>query len=249
MSHNHYDDPDFFNAYAQMRRSREGLAGAGEWQAFRQILPDFSRQEVLDLGCGYGWHCRYAAENGASKVIGVDLSEKMLAVARKQNAAPVIQYQQGAIEDTDFPLESFDVIMSSLAFHYVADFSQLMAHLQKMLKPAGRLVFSMEHPVFTARGAGQDWIYDEEGEIRFFPVDDYFFEGIRETTFLGSDVTKYHHTLTTIFTSLLTNGFEIEEVVEPQPPKEMLGDPGMKEELRRPMMLIIKARKGSAPQR
>lgn len=243
MTYNSYDQPDFFAAYAQMKRSQEGLAGAGEWQVFRQVLPKFSGKSVLDLGCGYGWHCRYAADEGAAEVIGIDLSEKMLAVARKQNAAPVITYQQGAIEDVAFPAESFDVIMSSLAFHYIADFHQLMDNIAGMLKPGGTLVFSMEHPVFTSRGAGQDWIYDENGEILFFPVDDYFMEGKRETEFLGSPVRKYHHTLTTILGSLLANDFRVSQVVEPQPPVEMLAEPGMKDELRRPMMLIVRGEK------
>ena len=80
---NKYDDPVFFEKYSQMDRSREGLAGAGEWQTLRSILPEFSGKRVLDLGCGYGWHCIYAAEQGAASVLGLDLSEKMLAEARR----------------------------------------------------------------------------------------------------------------------------------------------------------------------
>src|SRR5690606_17960368 len=73
MQENKYDDNLFFERYAQMERSQKGLAGAGEWPAFQQLLPDFKGQDVLDLGCGYGWHCRYAAEHGARAVLGVDL--------------------------------------------------------------------------------------------------------------------------------------------------------------------------------
>ena len=46
------------------------------------MLPDFKGKRVLDLGCGYGWHCIYAMENGASSVVGVDISHKMLEVAK-----------------------------------------------------------------------------------------------------------------------------------------------------------------------
>ena len=53
----HYDDPAFFDKYAQMERSRNGLASAGEWPTLEAMLPDFSGKRVLDLGCGYGWHC------------------------------------------------------------------------------------------------------------------------------------------------------------------------------------------------
>ena len=54
---------------------------------------------------------------------------------------------------------------------------------------------------------------------------------------------KYHKTLTTYLNGLLTNGFEIVNVVEPQPPAHLMHLEGMKEEMRRPMMLIVKARK------
>ena len=61
---NIYDNQKFFDEYAQMTRSRQGLAGAGEWYQFRRMFPDLAGKNVLDLGCGYGWHCKYAAEQG-----------------------------------------------------------------------------------------------------------------------------------------------------------------------------------------
>ena len=89
----------------------------------------------------------------------------------------------------------------------------------------------------------QDWYYGPDGQILHFPVDNYFYEGERQAVFLGEPVTKYHKTLTTYLNGLLTNGFEIVNVVEPQPPEQMLSIEGMKDEMRRPMMLIVSARK------
>ena len=80
-------------------------------------------------------------------------------------------------------------------------------------------------------------------QILHFPVDNYFYEGKREATFLGEKVTKYHKTLTTYLDGLLTNGFAIQRIVEPQPPAHMFRIEGMKDEMRRPMMLIVSARK------
>ena len=90
MKENKYDDPRFFEQYSQMTRSRQGLQGAGEWRELQKLLPDFSGKRVLDLGCGYGWHCAYAAQKGAVSVLGVDLSEKMLQTAREKNSGAVI---------------------------------------------------------------------------------------------------------------------------------------------------------------
>ena len=97
--------------------------------------------------------------------------------------------------------------------------------IHRWLAPGGEFVFSIEHPIFTAYGS-QDWHRDAEGNILHFPVDNYFFEGAREAVFLGERVTKYHHTLTTILDGLLTRGFQLRRVVEPQPPERYAGHGG-----------------------
>ena len=242
MRENKYDDPVFFEKYGQMDRSKLGLAGAGEWEALRELMPEFQGKRVLDLGCGYGWHCAYAAEHRAASVLGIDLSERMLEVARQQHSGPVIEYRRCAIEDIDVPDGSLDVVFSSLAFHYVQDFDVVMDRVWRWLVPGGRFLFSVEHPIFTACGS-QDWYRDGEGKILHFPVDHYFEEGERKANFLGENVVKYHRTLTTYLDGLLTRGFRLLRVVEPQPPERMRDLPGMRDELRRPMMLLVSAEK------
>lgn len=242
MKENRYDDPVFFEKYSHMPRSERGLEAAGEWEALQALLPDFTGKRLLDLGCGYGWHCAYALEHGAAAVTGVDISEKMLAVAREKTGAGHVCYIRAAMEDVDFPDGSFDVVLSSLALHYVASFTDMAQKIYRWLAPGGDFVFSIEHPIFTAYG-NQDWYRDAEGNILCFPVDNYFFEGAREAVFLGERVTKYHHTLTTVLDGLLACGFTLRRVVEPQPPARMLDMEGMRDELRRPMMLLAAARK------
>lgn len=242
MKENKYDDKVFFEKYSQMSRSKEGLAGAGEWDALKKLLPSFEGKKVLDLGCGYGWHCIYAVEHGAASVIGVDISQKMLEVAKEKTQYNNVEYIRCAIEDIEFPAESFDIVISSLALHYVEFFEPIAKKVREILKPDGSFIFSVEHPVFTAFGT-QDWYYGSNGEILHFPVDNYYYEGKRAATFLGEPVTKYHKTLTTYLNGLLTNGYVLKNVVEPQPPERMMDLPGMKDEMRRPMMLIVAAQK------
>lgn len=242
MKENKYDNEQFFIKYSQMERSKKGLSGAGEWSELEKILPDFKNKSVLDLGCGYGWHCKYAALHGASYVLGTDISEKMLKVANNLNNDAIISYQCIAMEDMKFESNSFDIILSSLAFHYIKDFESLIKNISNWIKKDGEFVFSVEHPVFTAYGS-QDWYYDKNGNILHFPVDNYYYEGKREAIFLGEKVIKYHRTLTTYLNTLLVNGFTLQHIIEPKPPENMMDIPGMKDELRRPMMLLVSAKK------
>lgn len=208
-----------------------------------RLLPDFTDKCVLDIGCGFGWHCIYAAAHGAASVTGVDLSEKMQAVAKEKTDSPAVTYLCMAMEDMDFAPESFDAVISSLAFHYTPDFRAVCEKVRRFLTPGGSFVFSVEHPVFTAQGP-QNWVYDEDGKQLHWPVDSYFAEGTRTAMFLGEEVTKYHWTLTSYVGSLLATDFTITGLVEPQPPEHMLKSvSGMSDELRRPMMLMLSARK------
>ena len=219
--------------------SRDGL-DAGT-RVLLEALPPLSGR-VLDLGCGYGWHCIHAAQQGALRVVGVDLSEKMLEMAREKTVFPQVTYLRAPIEEISFAKDSFDIVLSSLALHYVASFEEVVLRVRNCLTAGGWFVFSVEHPVFTAQGT-QDWYYGPDGEILHFPVDSYYYEGEREAVFLGEKVIKYHRTLTTYVNTLLEEGFSVRRLVEPQPPEEMLDLPGMRDELRRPMMLLVSARR------
>jgi SAM-dependent methyltransferase len=167
---------------------------------------------------------------------------KMLMVAKEKTDSK-IGYIQMPIEDIEFCENSFDAIISSLAFHYIESFEQIVEKVSGCLIPNGDFVFSVEHPVFTAFGS-QDWYYDDNGNILHFPVDNYFFEGDRTANFLGEKVIKYHKTLTTCLNSLIQGGIELTGIVDPQPSDYLLHTvKGMEDELRRPMMLIVSAKK------
>lgn len=238
--YNEYDKEEFFVEYSKMPRSREGLKAAGEWQQLKPLFPPLQGKDVLDLGCGYGWHCKFAAMQGASRVLGIDLSRKMIAEAWKRNADRRITYRICGIETYEYPENRWDCVVSNLALHYIENIADIFRKVYRTLKSQGIFLFNIEHPVFTA-GVGQDWIYDEGGKPKYWPVDDYFTSGERSTRFLGCEVAKQHHTLTQILMGLLNNGFELAAVEEAEPPEDMLDIPGMKDELRRPMMLLVKA--------
>jgi ubiquinone/menaquinone biosynthesis C-methylase UbiE len=239
---NIYDNAEFFDGYSRMPRSVDGLAGAAEWPSMRALLPDLHGRRVLDLGCGFGWFCRWAREHGAVQVVGIDASENMLARARSAASDKAITYQKADLETIDLPAAAFDLVFSSLALHYVEDFSGLMAKVHRTLKQGGNLVFSIEHPVYMA-GDHPEWMTDARGS-RIWPVSGYFAEGARETDWLTKGVIKQHRTMGTTLNVLLRQGFRLTHVEEWQPTAEQIEkSPESVENCERPIFLLVAARR------
>lgn len=237
---NEYDEEGFFLRYASMDRSRYGLDAAGEWYQLRNLFPPLEGKDVLDLGCGYGWHCIYCLQHGAAKVLGIDSSGRMLKEAERLHGRKGIEYRHIGIEEYEYPEDSWDFVISNLALHYIGDLGKVYSLVHRTLRKNGVFLFNIEHPVFTAEGS-EEWICDDEGNHLHWPVDDYFRPGTRWTTFLGSSIKKQHHTLTQILNGLIETGFEIRAVIEAQPSEDVINLEGMADEMRRPMMLLVKA--------
>ncbi|MCW5746818.1 MAG: class I SAM-dependent methyltransferase [Alphaproteobacteria bacterium] len=240
MTQNIYDDDTFFEGYSRLGRSITGLDGAPEWPALQALLPDLHDRRVLDLGCGFGWFCRWARQAGAAHVQGIDVSEKMLARAIATTSDAAIVYDRADMEGLDLSASSFDLVYSSLAFHYVADLDRLMAQVYGALVAGGRLVFSVEHPIFTAP-SHPGWSEHESGH-RTWPVDGYLDEGPRSTDWLAKGVIKQHRTLATYLNMLIGCGFALVHVEEWGPTAaQIASQPAWADERQRPPFLLVAA--------
>lgn len=248
MAQNIYDDSTFFGGYAQLPRSVAGLSNAPEWPILKSQLPDMRGLRVLDLGCGYGWFSRWAAAQGAKSVLGLDVSEKMLARAREKTVeadggeAGRIEYKRQDLETLELPKESFDLAYSSLAFHYIHDFERLLNAIHAALVSGAKLVFSIEHPIFLApRVPG--WVTNAQGE-RVWGVGSYMMEGGRIRNWLGRAVEKQHRTLGTVLMALIETGFVIRFVRDFGPDEELVEQGKVeREERERPMFLLVAVEK------
>ena len=241
---NIYDDPRFFAGYSSLERFGAGWQRAMEHADLLALLPDASGRRVLDLGCGAGQLSRHLATTGATEVIGVDVSERMLERARAEWAHPRVTYTRGAIEDLAYPRERFELIVSSLALHYVEDYAGLMSRIAAWLAPGGVLVFSTEHPIYTARLPGDGWVVDEAGRRARWGIDRYSDEGPREESWFVAGVRKVHRPFATLINGLLDAGLVLERIVEPVPGEDWLRDrPQWRDERRRPMFLLVRATK------
>jgi SAM-dependent methyltransferase len=239
MTQNIYDQPDFFAGYSQLGRSVGGLDAAAEWPALGAMLPKVGGLRIVDLGCGFGWFCRWARQQGAAHVLGLDLSEKMLARARAA-PDPGITYERADLERLSLPTASLDLAYSSLALHYVEDIATLFAAVYRALVPGGQFVFSTEHPIYMAPSK-PGWSIDADGK-KTWPLNRYFVEGPRTTDWLARGVVKHHRTVGTTLNLLIRVGFKLTHVEEFCPTAEQIANrPELEEELERPMFLLVAA--------
>lgn len=240
MTQNIYDHDEFFASYSQLPRSIHGLDGAPEWPSLRALLPDLRGIKVLDLGCGFGWFCRWAREQGAAGVLGIDVSDNMLARARTATNDAAIVYTRADMEELELPADTFGLVYSSLVFHYIEALERLFVQVHRALTPDGDFVFSVEHPVFTAPRIPA-WSVDSAGE-KTWPIDSYLNEGQRSRDWLARGVIKQHRTLATYINLLLGAGFTIRQVEEWGPSAEQIAArPALADERQRPPFLLISA--------
>jgi SAM-dependent methyltransferase len=239
---NIYDNPEFFAGYSQMERFGSGWVNALEQPWFLRLLPELAGMRALDLGCGAGQLSQYLATSGATEVVAVDISETMIGLARAERAHPRVRYEVCAIERLEIADQSFDLVVSSLAFHYVADYCGLVRNIALWLRPGGILVYSTEHPIYTARLPGPGWGTDDSGQRIGWQIDHYFEEGPRLEKWFVGGVRKYHRTLSTLLDGVVDGGLRLERVIEPAPDANRLRlRPYESEHLRRPMFLLVRA--------
>ena len=239
---NIYDNPVFFDGYKKLRENPNNANLLEEKPALFSLSPELTGKTVLDLGCGYGENCAEIKRLGAVRVTGIDISEKMLAVARAETSD--IEYLRADMNDLPDISERYDVAFSSLAVHYVVNFSRLCAQVSGLLRDGGYLIFSQEHPLTTAPLKGVSWTKNEAGQRIHYNLSDYARSGRREMTWIVDGVIKYHRTFSEIFNALTSNGFVVEKVLEPIPDEEAIKRlPNFESELHKPNFLLIRARK------
>jgi len=242
MTQNIYDNEQFFREYSQLNRSVHGLDGAPEWPALQSLLPDLKGARVLDLGCGFGWFCRWAAQNGAASILGIDVSANMLARASAETRDAAVAYRRDDLEVVELEPDAYNLVYSSLALHYIENLPRLMEQVYGSLKPGGAFVCSIEHPIYTA-SAAPGWVQHPDGH-RTWPVDHYQHEGPRTTNWLAEGVVKQHRTIGTYLNLWIKLGFTITHVEDWGPSREQLAaHPEWEEETHRPMFMLLSARR------
>ena len=146
---NIYDNEIFFAGYKKIRDNKVNANNLFEIPALFSMIPDLKGKRILDLGCGFGEHCKQFVDCGAERVVGIDISKKMLEVAMAENCHSKIEYINMAMEEISQLQDKFDVVISSLAFHYVEDFEGVIRNVYNLLDENGVFIFSQENPLCT----------------------------------------------------------------------------------------------------
>lgn len=252
MAQNMGDRPEFYNTYIKQvdRSKREtDLRVDPIWSRINPLLPEVRDKHVLDLGCGSGWFCRWAASQGAKSVVGIDLSDNMLERARefsREEGSRSIEYRRADIEKLSFGADEenkYGLVFSSLTLHYLHDINRLMTKLNRILKPGGYVVFNVEHPIYTAPHETEIKRDTTSGE-RFWKFNHYHQEGERISDWMVPGVKKQHRTITTYVESILQADLDVSGFVEFIPTKEEL-DSGVVDDIHcvRPLFLMMSAKK------
>ncbi len=212
---NVYDNDAFFDQFRNSRSREVNFNDCIETPILFSMLPDLRGKKILDIGCGMGQHAKQYSEMGADSVLGIDISEKMLAYAKEHHSAENIVYRRMAMENIDTIRDAFDLITSSLVFDYAEDFEGLMKKIHSIMKTDAKLVFSMSHPIVTAwDGAYDRYTRTETGERLYANLRNYCREGLRKVDWVVNGYECYHRTVSTLINAMIRAGFVIEECQE-----------------------------------
>ncbi|WP_414052618.1 class I SAM-dependent methyltransferase [Macrococcus animalis] len=244
MSQNIYDNEHFYKGYTMIRNNKLSYNEMIEMPVMKAELPDIEGKTVLDIGCGMGKFIQYMLDMNPKQIVGLDISNNMISYAKDSINDERVSFVVSDI--LSFETETkFDVIVSSLAFHYVEDYEALIQKLNGMLNSAGVLLFSTEHPLTTATKQQENWSH-VESRHNHYKLDHYFEESARPIEWMETEVIRYHRTIGTLMNTLIENDFQIVRVIDTgntEMSLKLWDDEDIMKVIHRPPFIVIKASK------
>lgn len=211
----HRTHGDFLGAHHQGGRFLWCPEGLTEEDA--GLLGDVEGRHVLEVGCGSAPCARWLAGRGAH-VVAFDLSRQMLGhgVAAMAHDETAVSLVQATAEQFPFADESFDIVFSAFgAVPFVADSAQVMAEAARVLRPGGRWVFSINHPM--------RWMFPDDPGPDGLTVSIPYFNRTpyRETDDDGNlTYVEHHRTLGDRVREIRAAGLILDDIIEPEWPED-----------------------------
>lgn len=191
-------------------------------------LPDLTGKSVISLGCGSGEDSNYLKNKGALRSVGIDISEKLIEKAKEEH--PICEFRVMDMENLDFDDAIFDFAYSSLAIHYIGDWSNVFSEVFRILKPNTYFLFSCGHPIDSAlqittnddtQRKKQLGIVSDKITNSIEIYGDYLNSKMLDELNSGFEVTTYHKPLSEISAEAASAGFLIQSLLEPRPLEKM----------------------------
>ena len=183
-----------------------------------RLLGDVAGRDALEVGCGAAQGARWLVSAGA-RVTALDVSYGQLRESRRLDARTGVRVErlvQADAQALPFRSGSFDVVMSAFGgFPFVADSARAMREVARVLRPGGRLVFSVTHPV--------RWVFPDDPGPAGLTVQQSYFD---RTPYVEVDdrgeatYVEHHRTLGDRVRELVAAGLVLDDLVEPEWPDD-----------------------------
>lgn len=225
---------------------------------------DMEHRTILDVGCGEGYCARKAIELGATKVVGLDISQEMIASAKETSlgdnrfhyyVSPIGDLSQSLRHrwddlgiDRPTPEQAFDVAMAVFLFNYltISDMEDAILQIYQALKPGGVFIFSVPHPsMIFAHKSDSAFHLDSKGKGYYSSRDQQILGQISTIDGVKLNIMSIHKTLGDYISAINKAGFQIQDVREAGVTDEHLAlHPEFFENVKdRPLHLIFQLRK------
>jgi SAM-dependent methyltransferase len=193
---------------------------------------------VIDLGCGDGRFGRELIAAGCADYLGIDGSATMVELARRELTGLRARVELADLEAFTVPPDCADLVTARLSLHYVADLVAVLRAVARALRPGGRFVMTVVHPVITSHDNPSDQ------PRTTWTVDDYFRPGPRTRIWFGSEVTWHHRTVEQYAAALVESGLSLTTIGECPPLAERFDgdDAELARRMRVPLFLLLAAR-------
>ena len=205
------------------------------------LIGDLRSRLVLDLACGEGYNTRILARKGA-EVTGVDFSEKLIELAKQEEAKEKLGICYRVLDATDlkeFSSNYFDLATCFMSLQDIENYEKAISEVASSLRNRGRFVFSIPHPCF------ESIIVNEErtsATRRYFRATKYAVQWEMERLAKPFKTTSFHRTLTDYFDALHRSRLFVSRLVEPRPTQRgLLKYPPLRKVLLIPQSVIIES--------
>lgn len=207
-----------------------------------KLIGDVRGQRVLDVACGEGYNTRILARKGA-KVTGVDFSEKLIDLAKQEEAKEELGISYYVLDAADlnkeFSSNYFDLVTCFMALQDIKHYKKVIFEVDRVLKKRGRFICSIPHPCFSKIVVNGKKI---STTTRYFGSVKHPIRWDMERLDTPFKTTSFHRTLTDYFEALHKSKLFVARLVEPRPTQQgLLKYPPLREVLVIPQSIIIEA--------